>query len=298
MRAREAKTIPIATYLASEGHNPATSKKSGAELWYSSPIRKGDSNPSFCVNTERNIWYDHGIADGGDVIKLVQDLRQVTVKEALAILERLAPFSSLSSRNHLPPPNQKNLLAGKKEKNPLQVLRVSEIHSPALVQYLESRKISLELGQRYFKEISYTHAEQNKTYFALGFPSGDGYEVRNPLFKGFVGENKAPTAFNLQNHVPLSIFEGAFDFLSFLEHHKKTELQSSVLVLNSVNLRKQALELLQGYQFTKIYLFLDNDEGGETTKRFFMDHFQNAQIVDKSGIYSGFADYNEWWCKY
>ncbi|MBU2532759.1 MAG: hypothetical protein KKB37_08460, partial [Alphaproteobacteria bacterium] len=51
MRARQAREIPISRYLEIEGVKPASVRRGGRELWYSSPIRSGDKTPSFKVDT-------------------------------------------------------------------------------------------------------------------------------------------------------------------------------------------------------------------------------------------------------
>jgi len=62
MRAKEAKKISISEYLQREGYKPLKARLSGRELWFSSPLRAGDSNPSFKVDTQFNLWFDHGLA--------------------------------------------------------------------------------------------------------------------------------------------------------------------------------------------------------------------------------------------
>ena len=103
MRADQARLIPIATYLERAGVQPAKVTRGGRELWYSSPLREGDTTPSFKVDTDKNLWFDHGMARGGNVIDLVIEMRRVTVKEALAILE--SGFAgSVPAGRHLPGP--------------------------------------------------------------------------------------------------------------------------------------------------------------------------------------------------
>ncbi len=97
MRAIDAKTIPIAEYLLREGLKPSKQRLGGKELWYCSPLRAGDSNPSFKVDTEYNIWYDHGLAAGGNILDLVCALQNATFKEALRILEQTGLYSRVSS---------------------------------------------------------------------------------------------------------------------------------------------------------------------------------------------------------
>ena len=49
------KRIPIEEFLARLGHSPVQRRTNA--LWYNSPFRD-EQEPSFKVNTERNLWYD------------------------------------------------------------------------------------------------------------------------------------------------------------------------------------------------------------------------------------------------
>jgi hypothetical protein len=183
-------------------------------------------------------------------------------------------------------------LAGEKEKGGLELIQVADIQKSYLIDYLKFRKIDLDIAKQYLKQIHFKPPYTVKSYHALGFPSGDGFEVRNKVFKGFVGTHKAVSTVNLENGNSLSIFEGFMDFLAFLSFHKITRFKNSVIILNTINLRNQALEIISGYNFSKIYLFLDNDEAGESTKQFFIDHIKNTPITDKSILYNGYNDFN------
>lgn len=55
MNTNEAKQIRIEEYLHSLGYDPV--RRQGGSLWYMSPFRD-EQEPSFKVNTERNLWYD------------------------------------------------------------------------------------------------------------------------------------------------------------------------------------------------------------------------------------------------
>lgn len=50
MNIEQAKHIPIASYLSREGYQPKRVRHGGTELWYHSPLRKGDDTPSFKVD--------------------------------------------------------------------------------------------------------------------------------------------------------------------------------------------------------------------------------------------------------
>ena len=67
MNTNEAKQIRIEEYLHSLGYDPV--RKQGDSLWYKSPFRN-EREPSFKVNTERNLWYDFGAGRGGNIIAL------------------------------------------------------------------------------------------------------------------------------------------------------------------------------------------------------------------------------------
>ena len=55
MNIEDVKQISIADYLHSLGYSPV--KRQGNGLWYKSPLRE-EHEPSFKVNTDRNLWYD------------------------------------------------------------------------------------------------------------------------------------------------------------------------------------------------------------------------------------------------
>ena len=138
-----------------------------------------------------------------------------------------------------------------------------------MIQYLESRKINLEIARIYLKEIRFKPRNLLREYFALGFPNGNGFEARSKLFKGFVGTKKDITRIGLADGKSLSIFEGFFDYLAFLSHYNINEFQNSAIILNSTSLRKRALAEVEQFNFSKVYLFLDNDIAGDDCKQFF-----------------------------
>ena len=278
MRAKEAKTISICNYLSREWHSPLRARLWGREQWYSSPLRAWDSNPSFKVDAELNLWFDHGLAIGGDVINLVCELHKTSTKEALAILEA-SWLASDSWGFHnswltqswliLPVETCRKCPAGEKEKEEyFEITKVSDIHSPVLLQYLKSRKIDLNIAKIYLKEIRFKPRNQLREYFALGWPNWNGFEARSKLFKGFVGTSKDITRIGLADDKDLAIFEGFFDYLAYLSHHKITTFQSSAIILNSTALRKRALAEIKQFNFSKVYLFLDNDIAGSGCKSF------------------------------
>jgi hypothetical protein len=267
MRAKEAKAISIRVFLEHSGIKPSIQRKSGTECWYSSPIRNGDKHPSFKVDTIKNLRFDFGLAQGGDIINLVCELTKprATVKQALAILEEsgLAGYSfsrSVQKSNlQISLPDKKINVAGEKEKS-FTIISITELHTPYLIAYLQARNIKLSIARQYLKEVCFKPKNKTTTYNALGFPSGDGFEIRNKGFKSFIGTHKTISTLNLANNNSLSIFEGFMDFLAFLSYQNISDFKNSVIILNSIYLRKRALDIINRYHFSNIYLFLDNDE--------------------------------------
>lgn len=71
MDIQTAKQISIAEYLHSLGYSPV--RRQGGNLWYKSPLRE-ETEASFKVNTERNLWYDFATGKGGNIIALAAEL--------------------------------------------------------------------------------------------------------------------------------------------------------------------------------------------------------------------------------
>ncbi len=61
----EVKQLDIVEYLEKSGHSP--DKIRGNDYWYLSPLRN-EKEPSFKVNRKLNVWYDHGIGKGGNLM--------------------------------------------------------------------------------------------------------------------------------------------------------------------------------------------------------------------------------------
>lgn len=315
MRSEQAKTISISSYLEQvEGIRPKNSRLGGKELWYNSPIRQGDKTPSFKVDTILNLWFDHGLSKGGKIIDLVCEIRNVSVREALAILEN----SGLHYDNYTPSytsnkntplfqnstANQKTKSAIEKEKSPSAnshiLLAEKELTHPSLIKYIKERAIDFEIAKSHLKEIHFKQADKLAQYFALGWKNGNGYDARNKYFKGYIGTGKNISVINPKSGNELIVFEGFIDYLSYLTYllNEKgiKEVKATVVVLNSTALKKNLTELVQQYQFSKAYFFLDNDISGTETLDYFTEALTDIELVDMSHLYSEHKDFNEWLC--
>lgn len=301
MRSDQARNIPLDKYLASQGHTPIQVRQNGRELWYRSPIRDGDKTPSFKVDTIINKWYDHGAGRGGNTLDLAIEFFNGSVRDALAHLEQTNLYAGMAyptpQKSSSPAPIQMVLEERRgaiEKKKSLELIKAIELKHPALLQYLDKRRISRTIAAKYLKQIHYKHPEKNKEYFALGFQSENGFEARNEFFKGFVGSGKTISKFITPGSEDIYIFEGFMDFLTFLTMNGLGHFEASAIVMNSAALKQPVIDELSGGNFAKAHLYLDNDVTGKGLAAHFKDQLPNLQMFDHSAEYKNHKDLNEY----
>ena len=276
MNSSQAKQIQIVDYLKINAEKE--------EVWIKSPFNPGEKTASFKINTVKNVWYDFARGEGGNILDLVMALNNCNLSQALEKLET-GNFSfsqaKLSSSN--------TTVTTDKNISQYKINKVQSLQNKALIDYLKSRKISIDIANKYLEEVYYE--QKDKNYFALGFENDSkGFEVRNAYFKGCLGSKDITTIKGIGNK-ELSIFEGFMDFLSALIHFKIDSFKSDVIVLNSVAQKSKIEELLYSDLYNKIYLFLDNDKKGKEVKNEFYNI--NNNCIDCSNFYKGYKDFNE-----
>ena len=114
------------------------------------------------------------------------------------------------------------------------------------------------------------------------------------MFKGFVGKGKDITTLNFTDKGTVAVFEGPFDFMSWLAMREMVEPDCGVVILHSVALRRRALTAIADHGFGRVALYLDRDQAGRDAVGFFEQHLGNRNVVDCSAHYGGFKDLNEW----
>ncbi|MCH5684067.1 CHC2 zinc finger domain-containing protein [Niabella sp. W65] len=87
----EAKEIDIVHFLADLGYEP--SKIRNNDYWYCSPLRD-EKTPSFKVDRRLNLWYDHGLGKGGNLVDFAILYHGCTVSELLQNLSGNLSFKS------------------------------------------------------------------------------------------------------------------------------------------------------------------------------------------------------------
>ena len=274
---KEANSLDLVDYLSRLGHTPQ--KIRGVDYWYLSPLRT-ERTLSFKVNRRLNVWYDHGEGAGGTLVDFGLRYFGCSIPELLTQLS--GNLSSLKPLPTIP------TVADAAPERHLEFCGDRPIQSLSLQRYLRTRNVPLPLSQKYLREVVF--ALDGKRYLALGFPNrSGGYELRNDWFKG----SSAPkdVSYHFRGSRELAVFEGFFDFLSFLAIHQKQEVpRMDFLVLNSLSFAQKSLDIMTAY--LRVRLYLDNDKAGEK-------HFQQIQkscpqAKDERRLYQGYKDLNDW----
>lgn len=271
------RDIDLVEFLVSIGYE--ADRISGQNFWYRSPLRQ-EKTPSFKVNRRLNRWRDFGTGKGGSIIDFCQEYYQRDFQGTIQLLS-----------GHINLPLRQIPDITTEDPSPIKVTQAKSISSIALAAYIKKRGIPIALAEGHVKEIRYSLYD--KSFFALGFPNdAGGYEIRNQFFKGSSSPKAVTTIAN--GHDTLSVFEGFFDFLSYLVLRSKMSWpESDYLILNSLSLVDRSTEKILSYP--KVALHLDNDPAGQKATRHLLA--TSPIIQDRSTLYQGFQDLNEFLLK-
>ena len=269
---REARQISIVKILSDFGIAPK--RQSSKAAWYLSPLRT-EREASFCVSLQKNLWYDFGIAKGGNVIDLVIDLKSCSPMDARRYLSGRSSFF-FNPHLHSTPEGTGRI----------EIAEMKEIQHPALTQYLKSRGITLAVARSFCKEVWYNY--NGRIHFSIGLAnSSGGWELRNK----FVKNSTAPKSHSYIaiGKEKLLIFEGMFDLLSLAMTDKDLVSSSDCIILNSLSFLDKSFALLNKYQ--EIYSYLDNDTAGKEATRKLKE--SSETLFDCSPSYGNCKDLNE-----
>ncbi len=289
MTIAEAKQIRIVDWLSSRGYKAV--KVKGTAHWYCSPIRN-ESHPSFKVDDYKNEWYDFGPAQGGDIIDLCRLMYNVdSVSEALNMISDKCDVTAMRVK----PSTQ----LYKSIQQTMTDIEIMPLQHYALLSYLRSRGVDMEIGKMYCREVHYSYFK--KRYFAIAFPNNSGgYEIRNAYFKGCIYNKDISVLphFRGAQQNGCCVFEGFMDFLSYLTMAKQgTDYRMSLhepcdnIVLNSVSNLKKCFPLFENYQ--TIHCFLDNDTAGQCATTSIKSLYE-MKTIDESFRYTDYNDVNDY----
>ena len=288
--------FPITELLKALGARPGNRKNT-----YHSPFRE-DKDASLHVDPVRNLWYDHGAGVGGGNIDLVMKCRHCTRHEAAEYIMELPKGSPGGAASGDSGDSFRNAPCEKSsERSPLtsRILMIRELRSPLLIEYVASRGIPEAIAVRYCKDIILRGKTIGKTYDHIGFPNNTGgFAIKSPSgFKcttksGITTIDTSGAFSDRPTSRAVTIFEGFFDFFSWLAKNKKEIPDTDVCVLNSVSNLNRALPYLKGH--STINCCLDNDRAGLKALDDLRGQLPGIVIV-KESFYDGYKDVNEWW---
>ena len=175
----------------------------------------------------------------------------------------------------------------------MESFEVVPLEHRALVAYLQERGIPAHIAQANSQEAHYS--VNGKSYFAVAFGNvSGGWELRNRYVKGCRGRKDI-------SYLPWSrdgpstdcaVFEGFIDYLSAMTLAIITG--HNAVILNSVVNVNKAIPYLQDYNVINCYL--DNDKAGKTALTE-LTAIYGTTVIDRSSLYSGFNDLNEYLIK-
>ena len=272
----EVKNTDIVDYLQHLGFKPV--KVTRNDHWYLSPFRD-EKIPSFKVNRSMNRWYDFGDGKGGNIIDFGILYHRCGVSEFLKKMN-----TSFSFQQQRIESNRED-----EEAKKIKIINAKEISSLVLIRYLHKRRIPIDIAAKFCKEIDYEL--YGKRYYAIGFKNdAGGYELRNEKFKASSSPKDITLVKNDAEN--LTVFEGFFNFLSYLTIHQKQEQpKTDFLILNSTSFFEKSLPVMQSYKCN--HLYVDCDTTGQKC-------IQKAQAIDKESfideraLYKNYKDLNDW----
>lgn len=273
---KEIYNYPIEKVLETLGAR----KGPGKDMWFS-PFRE-ETRASLHVDREKNLWNDFGLGQGGSIIQLVMLTKRCSCKDAEAFVASLAPYTYKQSEPSAP-------------KSEIKAVR--EIRQEYLTNYLQKRKIPLELARMYCKEVIVRNPQKGMNFTLLGFPNNmGGYALNAP--SGFKSTTKAAiTTINTEGKMSVTpsaksvaVFEGFFDFLSWQVMQSSKTPSCDVVVLNSVNNLQKASAYIGAHD--KIMGFLDNDAAGQKCQSA-LERMFAGKVTDMSDLYGKYNDLNE-----
>ncbi|MEO6682818.1 MAG: toprim domain-containing protein [Ginsengibacter sp.] len=184
-------------------------------------------------------------------------------------------------------PDPDSIIQYKPERK-ISILKEESICSFALLRYLKERRIPLDIAARFCKEVRY--GLNQKEYYGIGFKNdGGGYEIRNPYFKTSSSPKGITT---IQNNAQQAIvFEGFFDFLSFMSLNKNQDpIENDFVILNSVSFFEKARLFMEKHLSVRLYL--DRDETGNKFSKYGLSI--SNKYSDESNLYKHHKDFNNW----
>ncbi|MCU0326575.1 MAG: toprim domain-containing protein [Spirosomaceae bacterium] len=275
-------SVKITEYLARLGHHPQ--RWVGRQFYYKS-IFTNENTASMVVDDTKNVFNDFSSGYRGDLIALIMNFKKCQFFDAIDEIEAMSQTPSFSFNGGAISSPKTEDVASK-----AQIVALKPFGTTiSLQRYSDSRGINQLLASSFLTEVFYLTADK-KPYYALGFKNEKGgYAIRNQFFKGCIGEQHYTVFQNDSNDGHLLIFEGFFDYLSYLQlNPEHTETNS--LILNSKENFKKSFTVIQ--EFEVVEYWGDSDRAGEAIYQQLINF--DCKVIDKRTVYEGYKDLNDY----
>lgn len=292
MNIEQARTVAISVILDKLNFKPTSQTHS--RIRYYSPLRH-EKTPSFDVHPEKNVWYDHGLGKGGDIIAFVRlylesQGNSSSVSDALRFIKNMGGYYP-----RIKPVAVKDF---KEEDKTLIVRECVSLENKALLQYVQSRGISQGVARTYLEEARVYNTKSKRSFAALCLRNEDkGYELRNPFFKGCVGKKAIGFIRGTNPKTDgINIFEGFMDYLSMVEKNGKP-FEDDAIILNSIACLDQATAYIRNYGYKTAFTWMDNDKAGKAATASWDEFLKTEESlchVPMNGMYEPHKDVNAW----
>lgn len=281
---------------------------------YYSPFRDEDS-PSMRIRTRDgvDIWVDYGadLTDedrehgrkfhGGGLIDMAMELGGYSRRDAIEFLAEMRPGLSLAAEVNSRQEYTKKP-SGRSSDGNIVIEDISaRFTNRHLIDYAEKERcIPLSVLSTYCRQVRY-HSVRNacRAYLKIGFPNNEGgWTLRGS--KGKISSRSGISTFNTEGvltQAPSSrrafVFEGFFDFLSWIAWNGGGYPKTDACILNSVSNLDRAIPWLS--QHSEIAVCFDNDPAGRKAFEHLKEACSGADVRDSSGLYAGFNDLNDFY---
>ena len=282
----EIKQINIREYLGQMNIHPV--KDYNHYGMYHCPYRE-DNNASFKVDYNKNLWYDFGTNEGGSIIDLLMKLNKCSM---LKVVTEANPYvsTSINLYDSTSVRQTDNFSFHRDKSFENKIENIIPIRHPKFIAWVQERKIDLNLANLYCGEVHYLN--QSGRFFSIGFRNDKGgYELSSPTgFKGCFPPKDIRTIRNDTDSC--LVFEGFWDFLSYLTIQKVEKTKHDVMVLNSVANIEKAMPFLKMHG--NLYTYLDNDDAGRKATELIKS--ANSTVYNRSTQYAEYKDLNDYLC--
>lgn len=289
------QTIYLDDIMRQLGKEPDPKKSRGRDLWFPSPFRQ-EKDPSFHLDSIKNIWYDFGEGVGGNIIAFARQYLE-SHSQASTTSDALTWLSQYQAKSY----SDKKLQTAVDNSKALSLKRLQPLKSAALIQYLSSRMIDTEIAKAHVKEAYIYNSRNRKDYFGLAFANEKGgYEFRNKYIKSTIGQKAISFIKGKYDTKTVHLFEGFIDFLTLATLKKRAYPIDDAIILNSLSFLQQTTNHLISKGYETVFVWFDNDNAGDKAKvimKEWAENHPNIILRDMAEVYIPYNDVNEWYSK-